>query len=103
MRRAHQRALVLLCALAATWHFAHHALFGRYGIETRQILTERMIIARGKLAGLDAVRVDLARDVALLATEPPHPDLVEELARANLGFARHTDRLLVAAPVMASR
>lgn len=103
MRLIRQRAIVLLIAVAATAYFAHHAIYGRYGLEARRALAERTIIARGKLAGLEAVRADLARDVALLAADPPHPDLAEELARATLGFARPADRVLVGAVTTINR
>ena len=47
-----------------------------------------------ELKSLEAVRLRLARDVALLASEPPSRDITEEVARDVLGFAYPTDRLL---------
>lgn len=98
-----QRGLVLLVALAATAYFAHHALHGRFGLETRRALAERMVVARGKLAGLEAARAELARDVALLGAERPDPDLVIELARTTLGFGFPEERVLIPSRPSADR
>ena len=95
MKRKLQIALVLLIAMGATAYFAHHAVYGRYGLEARYAIAERTSIARGKLAGLEAVRADLVRDVALLGGDPPDPDIIEELARSTLGFGYPGDRVLV--------
>ena len=85
---------MLLCCLSATGYFAYHALYGRHGFEARVRLIEHASVLEFEIKSLEAVRSHLARDVALLATEPPNADLVEEVARNVLGFAYPTDRIL---------
>lgn len=88
------RATVLLTCLAATGYFTHHAIHGRHGFEARLRLVDRSSMLEFELRSLEAVRSRLARDVALLSTEPPAADLTEEIARDTLGFAYPADRLL---------
>jgi cell division protein FtsB len=89
-----RQALVLLFCLATTGYFAHHVIHGRHGFEARARLIDRSNVLEFEIKSLEAVRSRLARDVALLAPEPPSPDLVEEIARDALGFARPTDRII---------
>ena len=84
----------MLTCLGLTAYFAHHAWNGRHGFEARRQLVERIALLEFEYKSLEAVRAKLARDVALLATDPPHPDLVEEIARDVLGFAHPADRIL---------
>jgi cell division protein FtsB len=82
---------VLLLCLGLTAYFAHHAILGRHGLETRSRLIERSALLEFEIKSLEAVRAKLERDVALLSPEQPDPDLVEEIAREVLGFVRPDD------------
>ena len=86
-------ALVLLGCLTLTVYFAHHAMYGRFGIETNRSLSARAQVLADKLAVLERQRAGLARDVALLRGGP-HPDMVEEAARRVLGYAYPRSRLV---------
>ncbi len=83
----------MLGCLALSAYFAHHAVYGRHGVEARTTLIDRSEILDLEIASLSAVRDRLARDVNLLTAEPPHPDLIEEVARDVLGYAHPRDRL----------
>ncbi len=89
-----RRFLVLLCCAGLTSYFAYHAIHGGHGLEARSRLIERSQLLEFEIKSLEAVRVRLAHDVALLTREPPAPDLVEEIARDVLGFANPQDRIL---------
>lgn len=86
-----RQATVLLLCLGLTAYFAHHAIHGRHGLETRSKLVERSALLEFEIKSLEAVRAKLKRDVALLSSEKPDPDLVEEIARDVLGFAHPGD------------
>lgn len=88
--------MLLLC-LGLTAYFAYHAINGRHGLEARKQLIERSSLLEFEIMSLEAVRAKLARDVALLSPDLPDPDLVEEIARDVLGFARPGDRVIAAA------
>jgi len=47
-----------------------------------------------EIAKLEAVRSDLRRDVALLTPEIPDSDIVDEVARDVLGYARAGEAVL---------
>jgi len=97
-RRSRPRqATVLLLCLGLTAYFAHHAIYGRHGLETRSTLIERSALLEFEIKSLEAVRAKLERDVALLCPEKPDPDIVEEIAREVLGFV-HPDDVVVAHP-----
>lgn len=87
--------LVLLCCLGLTGYFAHHAMYGRHGLETRSRLISRSAAVEFEIRGLETVRAKLKRDVALLSADPPDPDIVEEIARDVLGLVRRDERIIV--------
>lgn len=80
--------LILIGCLGATVYFAHHALNGTHGHHAQARLLARSVSLERETARLAAVREGLARDVAALSSEPPAPDITEEIARDLLGFGR---------------
>lgn len=86
--------MLLLC-LSLTAYFAHHALYGRHGLEARSRLVERASLLEFEIRSLEAVRAKLERDVALLSPELPDSDLVEEVARDVLGFVDPQDQIIL--------
>lgn len=85
---------MLLSSAGLTAYFSYHAIHGSHGLEARNRLIERSQLLEFEIRSLEAVRVRLARDVALLSPDKPAPDLVEEIARDVLGFANPADRVL---------
>jgi cell division protein FtsB len=90
-----RRSTVLLVCLSLATYLGYHAIKGKHGLEARVRLTSTAHRLDGELAHLLAVRSRLERDVSLLAEADPDPDLVEELARGLLGYARPSDLLLL--------
>ena len=99
MRRSRRPPMVLLGCLLASAGFIHHAVNGKHGLEARARLIERSSTLEREIAGLEAVRGRLERDVALLAPDPPDSDIVEEIAAGVLGMAYPRDLLLIAPAV----
>ncbi len=89
-----RQILVVLTCLGLTCTFAYHALYGRHGLETRSRLISRSEGLEFEIRGLEAVKARLARDVALLTSDPPNADIVEEIARDVLGFVRADDQIV---------
>ncbi len=83
---------MLLGCLAATAYFAFHAVNGTHGLRAKARLMERSSMLEHDIKGLQAVRDALYRDVAALASEPPHPDIVEETARSMLGYSHPAEQ-----------
>jgi cell division protein FtsB len=92
-----RQATVLLLCLGLTAYFAHHAIYGRHGLEARSRLIERSALLEFEIKSLEAVRAKLVHDVVLLTPDKPDKDLVEEAAREVLGFA-HPDDFIVTRP-----
>lgn len=86
MRRVGRLPLVLLTSLTFTVYFGYHAVNGRHGFEARKNLIERSAVLEREIGSLEAVRVKLQRDVALLDAEHPHPDMIELTAADVLGY-----------------
>lgn len=89
-----RQALVLLCCLTASTYFACHAYYGQHGWLARKELLDRRALLEFERVSLDRVREHLEHDVALLSSEPPHPDIVDEIARDVLGFVAPDDRIV---------
>lgn len=87
----------IIC-LGLTAHFVHHAIQGKHGLEARSRLIERNTVLQRETAGLEAVRARLERDRRLLDQPEPDRDLVDEVAREQLGFARPGDVVIVTSP-----
>ncbi|HXF54110.1 MAG TPA: septum formation initiator family protein [Hyphomicrobiaceae bacterium] len=86
---------MLLGCVAASAYFVHYTINGTHGLVARSRLSDRSIVLKREIASLEAVRRRLRHDVDLIGADPPHPDLVEELARQMLGFARPGDMSLL--------
>ncbi|MFT5507884.1 MAG: cell division protein FtsB [Hyphomicrobiaceae bacterium] len=86
-------AFVLLSCLTLTIYFAHHAMYGRFGIENNRSLSARAQVLTDRLAALKAERDTYARDIGLLSGRP-HPDMIEEAARRVLGYAYPNTKLI---------
>ena len=83
--------LVSCTALSA--YFSYHTVAGRYGLQARTELSSRVTILEFEAESLDQARSGLQNAITLLAPDQPDPDLVAELARDVLGYARPSDRI----------
>ena len=84
----------MLVCLSFSAYFAHHTMYGRHGLEARTKLIERSELLEFEIKSLEAVRADLTHEVQLLSLDRPDPDLVEEIARDIMGYARPGDLIL---------
>jgi cell division protein FtsB len=83
-----------LMALGVGGYFGYQLQTGQHGLKARADLEGRKEVLKGELAGLDAVKQRLERDVALLRPESLDPDMLDERARALLNMA-HPDDLVM--------
>ena len=81
-----KRLLAVVACLGLAAYFAHHAVSGRHGLEARRHLMARLPQLEAQLAALEIQRHKLQREVALLGSDYPSRDLVEEIARDVLGY-----------------
>jgi cell division protein FtsB len=88
---------LLLHAVAASLigYFALQAFQGNYGLEARKGYEEDITRLTRERDELQSERKELERHVALLRPESIDPDMVEELARRDLGFAGSNDLLMI--------
>lgn len=86
---------MLLGLLLATVYFVNHTVNGTHGLHARNRLIDRSSALEREVAILEAVRFRLRQDVAALGSEPPPRDIVEEQARAVLGYVRPGDRVVI--------
>lgn len=88
------RAIVPVMCLCIMAYFAWHAIHGDKGYLKLVELREERTTLDMKVRSARNIRADLERDVALLRPESLDPDLLDERARAALGFA-HPDELTI--------
>jgi cell division protein FtsB len=87
-----------LLACAAGSYFGYNLQTGEHGLKARADLERRKEVLAGELAGLKEVKDRLERDVALLRPESLDPDMLDERARALLGYVDRRDAILLLQP-----
>jgi len=88
------RAIVPVACLCIMAYFAWHAVHGDNGLLRLVEMRDQRAALEQQVASARDVRRDLERDVALLRPESLDPDLLDERARAALGFA-HPNELTI--------
>lgn len=91
LSRFFQGLLLHLAAVALIGYFAFHAYHGNYGLKARKGYEADISRLTRVRDDLRAKRANLESHVALLRPESIDPDMVEELARRDLGFAHPND------------
>lgn len=86
-----RHALLPLVCLIVIGYFAYHAVYGRHGFINWLAIQNQVDTKEQQLADLRATRQRLDRQVSLLRPESVDPDLLDERARATLGFANSGD------------
>jgi cell division protein FtsB len=81
------QALVLhLGAIALIGYFAFHGYHGNHGIMAQRALEEEIRVLTAEREALKVERTGLERRNGLLAADSLDPDMIEELARRDLGY-----------------
>lgn len=75
-------------ALTIIAFFGGYALFGSNGVLAWGDYTQRYEVRKTELAAIQKQRDELAHRVALLNPRHANPDLVDEIARKELGVVR---------------
>lgn len=102
---SHRRRRAILTALclyvfAALFigYFAMNAYSGNHGLRAQQSLDLQYFTLQRELAAIKAERAVWERRVALLRSDKIDPDMLDERARALLGYADRRDLTLLLAP-----
>ena len=82
-----RQALIPLVCLVVLGYFAYHAVYGRHGFIAWLDIQNRVDTLEHQLVELRGQREQLDRQVALLRPESLDPGLLDERARAALGYA----------------
>ncbi len=94
-RETFLRRLIMPTVTAAfLGYFAYHAFHGEYGMLAEARLEHEVATLKTRLDDLQARRRALAARVARVRPESLDADLVDELARASLNYARPGDVVL---------
>jgi cell division protein FtsB len=92
-RRALSALTPVICA-CTIGYFAYHAMEGERGLQAYSRLTAQITESRAILAATTAERRRMEAKVALLRTNGLDMDVLDELARSQLGLAR-PDELII--------
>ena len=79
-------------------YFGMNAFSGDHGLRAQQDLEQQLAAMRGELAGLKAERTHWERRVALLRADRIDPDMLDERARALIGYVDPHDLTLLVHP-----
>jgi cell division protein FtsB len=101
----HRRRRAILTALglytfAALFigYFGVNAFTGAHGLRAQADLDKQLARMEGELGHLKAARAVWERRVALLRSDRLDPDMLDERARALVGYADPRDVILLTAP-----
>ncbi len=86
-KRVMQGLTVPAICVGLVGYFGWHALYGEYGMFGLVRIEERLSIRSAELATVAAERARLERRVALLRPENLDRDMLDEQARASLGYS----------------
>jgi len=102
---SHRRRRAILTALALysfaalfIGYFAVNAFTGNHGLRAQADLDQQLASMQSELTQLKAERALWERRVALLRPDRIDPDMLDESARALLGFADPRDLVLLTHP-----
>jgi cell division protein FtsB len=93
IKRKFDLSVTAIC-LALIGYFAWYGYEGPRGFNFRDDLVAKSEGLSQKLAGLEAQRAILESRVQLMRPESVDPDLLDELARADLDFSKPDDLIL---------
>jgi cell division protein FtsB len=98
-RRAFLTALGLYTFAAVfVGYFAANAFTGNHGLRAQQDLEQQLTAMKVELAGLKAERAVWERRVSLLRADRIDPDMLDERARALVGYVDPHDLTLLLNP-----
>ncbi len=98
MTRTLPRFLVLAAILAGYAFFGWHAFYGARSFAYQEQVQARLAETRQRLAEIRARRQRVERRNALLRSESLDPDMLDEMARRQLGFAGRDEYLSLGRP-----
>ncbi len=81
-----RQALIPIACIVVLGYFAYHAVYGRHGFIAWLDIQNRIDTLQHQLSEVETKRGQLDRQVALLRPESLDPDLLDERARAALGY-----------------
>jgi cell division protein FtsB len=90
--------IVCLGSLCLIGYLVWHAVHGQRSFSEAQRIAARIEVLEAERDEVRAQRMALDSRVALLRPESIDPDLVEELARARLGFVHPSDIIIYIDP-----
>jgi len=76
-------------------YFAANAFTGNHGLRAQQDLEQQLTAMKGELAQLKAERALWDRRVSLLRADRIDPDMLDERARALVGYVDRRDLILL--------
>lgn len=98
MRSRRFDVIVTCVCLALLGYFAWHASKGPRGYPFHDNLAAEANGLADKLAEIEARRVAMENKVALMRPESIDPDILDELARSQLGMAAPSDVVVIERP-----
>jgi cell division protein FtsB len=79
-------------------YFAVNAFTGNHGLRAKQQLEQQLASMQKELAGLKSEREEWEKRVSLLRSDRIDPDLLDESARALLGYVDSRDLVFLIHP-----
>lgn len=82
------RLVVPAITVAFLSYFGYHSLHGDFGLKSTERLEQRRLERIAELKTLSSIRVSLERQVGLLSDGSLERDMIDEISRYQLNYAR---------------
>lgn len=80
--------IVMIVAMSLLGYFGWHGFYGPRSFEHRDALAAKAVEREAKLAAIREQREALQRKVSLMRPQSIDPDMLDELARERLDYAK---------------
>ncbi|MEM8986286.1 MAG: septum formation initiator family protein [Pseudomonadota bacterium] len=94
LRRHFVAAIFPVLCFCGGFYFFHYAVNGQYGLTRLAAKDAELVALEIRLAALNVERARLAHRADLLSSNSLDPDLLDERARALLGYAAPGDQII---------
>jgi cell division protein FtsB len=95
LRRRAQRFIIPSLAICLVAYFMYHLIQGGRGLLAMRDLEHTLGEYRGRIADLKTKHDQMMQKVSLLRPESLCPDLLEERAKAVLGYTRKNEQVVL--------
>lgn len=95
MRRFPAQLVFMVICLLLLGYFGYHGIHGKHGLEASHRVNAELLALQDEISRLQSQKEALEHRISLMLPESLDPDMLDESARATLGFASPRDLIIL--------